>query len=754
MKLGIQKMGLGARGAGSAPASPSDILQDLQFGVESDGLTLKDNKAGANVDEPELRNANCRAFAGGTDHIIQSNGLDISGVHCKWSGSFNPSDTSGVEALISQQDGTGTGDSILYLNNTQLATRINGSQQTFIGAVFIDGPNDWELVYNPDVQTITLTLNSVQYQHTSTTAFSATGDFVWGAAKNISLPFVGTMWDCKFEVLEESLIDVILTLGDSTNVGINASPPGSLGDPQQHLYDYHVESPALATGSTVLQPVSGTIWGAELQLGADITKKSAFIKCAVSGSTLGDTWVKGGTRYSTLTTQITSAFAYFIAQGYVPRITNVVMNLGINDSVTQVNADGYYDNFLEFWDDLVADTDVPHNTPISLVRINDSLENTYASTVQDSQDSLASVMGNLTLIPSEGFGTRDDPPIHYSVQGNVDMGAAEAVLYNAITLNADEVISNYPLSGTDTTVAYDVSAYLNHGTITGTTVGDQDSYSHNHLYGFSDGVFLGDVTFQDGDIYQYESFTQIGQTVQCVSDGSSAAGVVSSTALFDFSTSTTYEVTYNLTLNSGTAPNIRSVLSTNGRSSAGNLSVTASAGENTVSFVSSTNNDRRLEFSVPTSTPTDFSIALVSIKKIGSVIPAMTSGIADASGNPITNPAGYTHNVSECDVQQVDTHFDAFGAATSFYGNGTDTWDEKTYAQIDAHYTSSNGSLGLWVKKIGENVYRMSQYSLTKDWTVGEVERNESYFGGGGAALRDVNGDLITDVNGYVIFAA
>jgi len=60
-------MGLGARGAGSAPASPSDILQDLQFGVESDGLTLKDNKAGANVDEPELRNVAVVTYDGSGD---------------------------------------------------------------------------------------------------------------------------------------------------------------------------------------------------------------------------------------------------------------------------------------------------------------------------------------------------------------------------------------------------------------------------------------------------------------------------------------------------------------------------------------------------------------------------------------------------------------------------------------------------------------------------------------------------------------
>ena len=210
----------------------------------------------------------------------------------------------------------------------------------------------------------------------------------------------------------------------------------------------------------------------------------------------------------------------------------------------------------------------------------------------------------------------------------------------------------------------------------------------------------------------------------------------------------------------------------------------------------------------------------------GGYIPALIDGSAAADGSAITNPAGYTHNESECDVQQVDykivdsitttnnavvtvmdyswdkngrpkyaslaLYVEYSGSRWEYYTNvgptllatnvATSTlppktgwvdvasvnfsvdyasfWetsmelDENTYAQIDAHYTSSNGSLGLWVKKIGENVYRMSQYSLTKNWTPGEVERNESYFGGGGAALRDVNGDLITDVNGYVIFAA
>ena len=66
--LGLN-LGLGVGGGALLPASPSEILQDLQFGVESDGLTLKDNKAGANVDEPELRNVSCIQMDGVSDEL-------------------------------------------------------------------------------------------------------------------------------------------------------------------------------------------------------------------------------------------------------------------------------------------------------------------------------------------------------------------------------------------------------------------------------------------------------------------------------------------------------------------------------------------------------------------------------------------------------------------------------------------------------------------------------------------------------------
>jgi hypothetical protein len=51
------------------------------------------------------------------------------------------------------------------------------------------------------------------------------------------------------------------------------------------------------------------------------------------------------------------------------------------------------------------------------------------------------------------------------------------------------------------------------------------------------------------------------------------------------------------------------------------------------------------------------------------------------------------------------------------------------------------------------------QYSQGKEFTPNENDRNESYFtqgacGAGFAGLRDVDGELITDADGFVIFTA
>jgi hypothetical protein len=135
----------------------------------------------------------------------------------------------------------------------------------------------------------------------------------------------------------------------------------------------------------------------------------------------------------------------------------------------------------------------------------------------------------------------------------------------------------------------------------------------------------------------------------------------------------------------------------------------------------------------------------------GVQIPALLDGTADATGGSITNPGGVTHNGGSYNLLQTDAYFE--GGTVSFYSADGTTADRKTYADMLAHYTSANGAYNLWLKLVSPSVLRADQYPLDKDWTPSEITRNETFYGGGGAALRDVDGVLLTDVNGYVLIA-
>jgi hypothetical protein len=121
-------------------------------------------------------------------------------------------------------------------------------------------------------------------------------------------------------------------------------------------------------------------------------------------------------------------------------------------------------------------------------------------------------------------------------------------------------------------------------------------------------------------------------------------------------------------------------------------------------------------------------------------------------GQLIANKGGYVHNGSEVTLIQTDADETVFGGIC-FYTSDAATWDKKTKAQYEAHYLT-NGSLNLWVKKSGDNISEAVQYDVTREFTPAENAKNESYFGGTSAALRDVGGDLILDVGGNVIYTA
>ena len=85
-----------------------------------------------------------------------------------------------------------------------------------------------------------------------------------------------------------------------------------------------------------------------------------------------------------------------------------------------------------------------------------------------------------------------------------------------------------------------------------------------------------------------------------------------------------------------------------------------------------------------------------------------------------------------------------------------------SYADYKAH-TSGTGNLWLKWSEAGASsachVEEAAQYELDKEMTGAENDQNESYFtqgtcGAGFAALRDVNGDLILDAGGNVIYTS
>lgn len=142
-------------------------------------------------------------------------------------------------------------------------------------------------------------------------------------------------------------------------------------------------------------------------------------------------------------------------------------------------------------------------------------------------------------------------------------------------------------------------------------------------------------------------------------------------------------------------------------------------------------------------------------------IPTLKDGSASATGEPFANKGGYTHNGAESLIKQSDAIM--LGTA----GDGSDTfWSadgvaqgSKSYADLRAH---PNGAYTLWMKcqDIGgvPHYLDLSQYTFGREFNAGETQKNENYYGDncgtGQSALRDVNGDLVTDVGGNVIFTA
>ena len=99
----------------------------------------------------------------------------------------------------------------------------------------------------------------------------------------------------------------------------------------------------------------------------------------------------------------------------------------------------------------------------------------------------------------------------------------------------------------------------------------------------------------------------------------------------------------------------------------------------------------------------------------------------------------------------VDGFFDD-GVNRSVYNSDVNTIEAKTFANLLVHYYNTNGSNGLWGRKISDTVWKFDQYVFGTEFTEFIYNRNVQYYGKGGGALRDVSGDLILDGSGYVQF--
>lgn len=140
--LGLN-LGLGVGGGALLPAALNEALQDLQFGVDTDGLTLLDNKDGANADEPVLRNVNALAL-NGTNQFV---GLEIP--HTTGTSDFRISVTAWkttgptvTAVLFEGRDFDNDGLNILWSGSTQtLRASLNAVDLVYAVDFFADNNN-------------------------------------------------------------------------------------------------------------------------------------------------------------------------------------------------------------------------------------------------------------------------------------------------------------------------------------------------------------------------------------------------------------------------------------------------------------------------------------------------------------------------------------------------------------------------------------------------------------------------------------
>ena len=144
----------------------------------------------------------------------------------------------------------------------------------------------------------------------------------------------------------------------------------------------------------------------------------------------------------------------------------------------------------------------------------------------------------------------------------------------------------------------------------------------------------------------------------------------------------------------------------------------------------------------------------------------------DVNGNPLPvpppsgyakigdHPGGFVHNGSECSLIQTDADETVFGGVT-IWGNGTDTWDKVTYADLQAKLSGEHNTWIRWIDLAGGAcvVKEIAQYDVTDTLTSAEDAQNRRYFKQGDCGqgffsfivLVDGDGNALVDGEGNLL---
>jgi len=137
-------------------------------------------------------------------------------------------------------------------------------------------------------------------------------------------------------------------------------------------------------------------------------------------------------------------------------------------------------------------------------------------------------------------------------------------------------------------------------------------------------IFIGDElinTFLNSTANPYETFVSSGRDIASAIN-SSGFGYCGVPRLINFVAGKTYRFSYNLTLNSGTAPTVNIETSPLGGGIVlQTIVATASVGQQSVDFVSTINGSRYLDIRVGNGVATNYSMTDISLKEIDKSYP-------------------------------------------------------------------------------------------------------------------------------------